>query len=197
MVVEVQNKIYYNIRTIKIGGDTPMKVVNLFAGACSGKSTTAAGLFCKMKQNHLNAELVIEYAKDLIYSNREHMLSDYQEYIFAKQYHRLARLRGKVDFAIVDSPLLFSNVYLVDDFPAKEHFKKYVFGVFDTFDNINIFLERPDQFQQEGRVHNLAESRVVDQKILNMLNDNGIPYTTMKTNEKIVDEIFHSLINIH
>ena len=39
-------------------------VVNYFAGP-AGKSTTAAGLFSKLKQNNINSELVVEWIKSI------------------------------------------------------------------------------------------------------------------------------------
>jgi len=80
-----------------------MKVINLFGGPGSGKSTTAAGLFQKMKLKHMSVELISEYAKKLVYSNRLENMLDQQEYIFAKQNNMLHMLRDKVDFVITDS----------------------------------------------------------------------------------------------
>ena len=47
------------------------RVVNLFAGPGSGKSTTASGLFHLLKLDNKKTELVTEYAKDAIYEQRE------------------------------------------------------------------------------------------------------------------------------
>lgn len=41
-----------------------MKVINLFAGPGSGKSTTCAGVFSKLKLAGVNCEMALEYAKD-------------------------------------------------------------------------------------------------------------------------------------
>ena len=43
-----------------------MIVVNLFAGPGSGKSTTCAGLFSKLKLAGIYCEMVLEYAKELV-----------------------------------------------------------------------------------------------------------------------------------
>ena len=144
-----------------------MKVINLFGGPGSGKSTTAAGLFYFMKLQHLNVELVTEYAKDLLWSGRLQNLLDQQEYIFAKQNHKLHRLRGKVDFAITDSPILLSYAYPkvnqeqknTDKWPALDAFLEFVVKINDTYDNINICLLRPERFETVGREHNLEQSR--------------------------------------
>jgi ATP:corrinoid adenosyltransferase len=67
-----------------------MKVINIFAGPCAGKSTTAAGLFYLMKVSGYNVELVTEYAKDMTWEGRHNILGD-QLYILAKQNRRLER----------------------------------------------------------------------------------------------------------
>ena len=82
-----------------------MKVINLWGGPCSGKTTTAAGLFHKMKMQGLNVALVQEYAQEAIWEQRQALLDD-QIYIFAKQQRRLSRFEGHgLDWVITDSPL--------------------------------------------------------------------------------------------
>ncbi len=42
-------------------------VVNLLGGPGSGKSTTAADVFARLKWQDINCELVTEFAKDLVW----------------------------------------------------------------------------------------------------------------------------------
>ena len=65
-----------------------MIVVNLFAGPGSGKSTTCAGVFSKLKLAGVNCEMALEYAKDKVWENSLDVLDD-QIYVFGKQLHRL------------------------------------------------------------------------------------------------------------
>ena len=168
-----------------------MRVINLYGGPGSGKSTTAAGLFYKMKLNHMSVELVTEYAKDLVYANRLEDMLDQQEYIFAKQNKRLHQLRDHVDWVITDSPLMLSCVYVSNDWPAVSSFKVLVKDIYDTYNNENIFLGRPQQFQEYGRRHNEEESKEIDTVIKDMLEDYCIRYTTIPTDETVVDTIYN------
>jgi len=92
-----------------------MKLINLWGGPGTGKSTTAAGLFSLMKLKGYDVELVPEYAKDLTWEGHHNKLAD-QNYVFAKQHRRIARLvEHDLDYVITDSPLLFTIYYMPED----------------------------------------------------------------------------------
>ena len=140
------------------------KVINLFAGAGSGKSTTASGLFFLMKIHGYKVELVTEYAKELCYEGR---LRDVQQrLILEEQYNRQNRLKGKVDYIITDSPLLLSAVY--DD---DEHIVYSARQLFKRFDNINFFINRVKPFAKYGRLGDLESNKAIDLEIRALLSD--------------------------
>ena len=173
-----------------------MKVINLFGGPGCGKSTTAAHLFVLMKIAGRNVELITEYAKDLLWSDRLDNMLDQQEYIFAKQNYRLHRLRDKVDFAITDSPLLLSCVYPATWWPAYYDFATFVRAANRTYDNINIFINRiPDEekYQNEGRLHSFNESMSLDEKIRQELELSGMPYYEVQLNPEVAQEILEAI----
>jgi ABC-type dipeptide/oligopeptide/nickel transport system ATPase subunit len=169
------------------------KIINLYGGPGSGKSTTAAGLFYFMKLQGLKVELVTEYAKSLVYTNRLTQLLDQQEYIFAKQNSSLHCLRDKVDWVITDSPLLLSCVYVNEDWPLVNTFRELVIGTYNTYDNVSFFLERPNSFQQYGRIHTLEESTKIDQQIRWWLDHTHSPYTEIGTKLESVNQILTTL----
>jgi len=145
-------------------------IINIFGGPGVGKSTVAADLFCKMKRSDYNVELVTEYAKELTYDERFKILEEDQLYIFAKQHRRILRLKDQVDFIITDSPLILSIVYaglnLSNIFNGKI-FQELVLDVNNTYKNINILLERNEdyEYKQEGRYQNKTEALITDRII--------------------------------
>ena len=147
-----------------------MKVINLFGGPGTGKSTTAAALFALMKRNGYNVELITEFAKDLVWTERNKELGD-EIYIFGKMYHKLWRLKGKVDYVINDSPLPFCHYY---DREKIKYFKEFVMNAFNSFDNINFLLKRHFKYQEEGRIQTESEADLVDSDIRSLIETNGI-----------------------
>lgn len=145
-----------------------MRVINLWGPPGAGKSTVAAGLFYKMKVAGCKVELVTEYAKDVVWDNREDLLRD-QLYLLAKQNRRLERLRGKVDWCITDSPILLVLAYMPKDY--YNNFNALTFDVWNSYNNINFVLERNHEYKQDGRVQTEAEAFVIEDKISSILSD--------------------------
>ena len=163
------------------------RVINLLGPPGAGKSTAAAGLFYRMKKEFLSVELVTEYAKDLIYSGAEHRLVD-QAFLFAEQHHRVARLVGKVDYVITDSPLLLSAFYMPEDYPKE--FEAFVMAMNARYDNLNLYLERDHPYKEEGRVHSEIQSRAIDQTLREFLGRHEIAYQTLTTGDDVCDRLY-------
>ncbi len=146
-----------------------MIVINLYGGPGVGKSTMAAELFVKMKKQGYKVELVTEFAKDLVYADETTKLSD-QLIVFAKQHHKIFRLKDKVDYIISDSPLIISKIYNESIHP--DMFNPLVDEIFNSYNNMNYFIKRnKDFFQEYGRVHDLNQSLEIDNIILGMLEE--------------------------
>jgi molybdopterin-guanine dinucleotide biosynthesis protein len=143
-----------------------MKIINLYGGPGSGKSTMAAYIFSELKERGYNAELVTEYAKDLTWQKSMAVL-DNQLYVFAKQHHRIWRLKDQVEFVVTDAPLLNSLIYG----ESTETFKRLVIEQFHSFESINIFLQRVKPYNPSGRSQSEDEAKEIDVKTLKMLED--------------------------
>ena len=172
-----------------------MLVINLFGGPGSGKSSTAAGVFNLLKKKGVNCEYVHEEAKEFTWEGRVKTLAC-QPYIFGKQMRDQWRLKGQVDIAITDSPILLSLAYVGPEWP--ESFKTYVVDQFNCFNNFNIFLRRSREYNHVGRSQTEMEAKKLDWKILEILLDTETKYSILDADEtvetKIVDLIHRPLM---
>lgn len=169
-----------------------MIVINLFAGPGSGKSTTCAGVYSKLKLAGVNCEMALEYAKDKVWENSLDVLDD-QIYVFAKQLHRLNCLKGKVDVIITDSPILLSIIYNKE---VNVYFDDLVIEQFNRFKSLNYYVVRDNTFDSMGRLHNYEESIEKDEQIKVLLNKYNIPYTLVYKDtsvETIVNDVMKVL----
>lgn len=167
-------------------------VVNLFAGPGVGKSTTAARIFAELKMHGVNCEMALEFAKDKVWEESFKTMDD-QIYIFGKQFHKIWRLKDKVDVIICDSPLPISIVY---DKENSEAFHTLIMEQFNKFDNYNVLLTRSGEYQKEGRVQTEEEAKEVDEIVKKVLKEYNIVHrvmpidgAAMKITERILEEL--------
>lgn len=157
-----------------------MRVINILGGPGIGKSTMAAKIFYKLKEMGLNAELVTEVAKDIVYEEQLKILKD-QLYVFSKQNRRMERLRGKVDFIVTDSPGILALAYQVPDYYPT--FEPLVVDVFNSYNNINFMLSRHFSFKTDGRAHDEDTSKDIDTNIKSILEKHSIPYFNLSSDQ--------------
>ena len=171
-----------------------MKVINLYAGPSSGKSTTATGIFYTLKSKYnINCEYVSEYAKVLAWENNTTIIGD-QLYVTAKQNRGLERLRGKVDYAITDSPLLLGIHYSTNYF--LKSYEAMVVDLFNSYDNINFFINRKKEYNPHGRFQNKEQAMQADVAIKNLLITKNIMFTEVDGDSFAVDKIIKMLDDV-
>jgi len=171
-----------------------MKVINLFGPPGAGKSTTAAGLFFKMKVCKIidSVELITEFAKDLVYAGRFKELNNNQLYITVKQYSRMERLRGQVDYMITDSPLILGIIYKPDNY--FNNYDSLLNELHNSFDNVNIVINRVKEYKSYGRMQTEEESDKIAIKIKRFLDYNKIKYYVVDGNEQAPNTILDILL---
>lgn len=167
------------------------QVINIFGGPGAGKSTTAAGVFYKLKQRGLNVELVTEYAKDMTWENRMNILSD-QLYVLAKQHRRVARLEDKVDWIVTDAPFILGLVYVEPTY--LKTFEPLVLELWERYNNHCFMLDRKNlAYQNVGRNQDQLGAMELDDKLHRLLTSRRIPYREIITSDSAVDEIIAHL----
>jgi len=171
-----------------------MKVINLFGGPGVGKSTVAADLFALMKREGASVELVNEYAKEITWEGHLSYLDD-EFYVLAHQNRRLVRLKGKVEYVITDSPILLGLAYVPPDY-YPQYFNKFIHEVWNSYDNINIVLQRESKkYIETGRNQKYDEALIKDRMMVSLLEGNKDKYISVyvdrTTKYEIVEYVKH------
>lgn len=155
-----------------------MIVVNFFSGPGAGKSTLAAGVFSQLKMKGVNAELVTEFAKDMTWEKNQKALSN-QVYMLGNQLQRIYRCQDQVDVIVTDSPLLLNIIYNHDPLLGAS-FSSLVVDLFQSYNNINYFIKRIKEYNPAGRNETKEEAVEIDSKLLQLLDDNKIPFRILE-----------------
>lgn len=165
-----------------------MLLVNLYGSPGAGKSTTRADVFRKLKQLDFNCEEIYEQAKWFTWEKRD-MALKVQPYLFGKQLRDTEILKGQVDIAITDSPLLLCEYYgrKYCDYP--ESFYTAVRDISANFDNLNFFIHRTKKYNPAGRNQTEEESKACAYELLTMLNKLDVPYKGVDGNVNAADTI--------
>ena len=176
------------------------KIINLFGGPGIGKSSIASGLTYKLKKKHITCDNPYEFPKVLAWDENHSAIKD-QLYVLANQHRGIVKSFGKVDYIILDSPILLSlvyrSVYKGTEYPATlygESFDKMVLDIHNQYDTLNIVLKRTEGgFNEKERYQSLEESKELDLAIENTLIKNNIPYQSVEVGEDTVKNILKIL----
>lgn len=175
------------------------KVINIFGGPGVGKSTVAAGLFFRMKCSQMSVELVPEFAKALTYEKRFDVLTNDQVYIFANQHRMIQTVAEEVEYVIVDSPLLLTQIYFNKESNLSDLnlLMPLVIGMFHKYPNQNFLLTRnPDlEYQDYGRNQTIEQAHGIDDKVARYLKQHSINHRTLMASESAVELILQDILN--
>ena len=170
-------------------------IVNLFGAPGAGKSTGAAYIFSKIKMAGVNAELVTEFAKDKVWEESKEVFNN-QIYIFGKQSFKISRVMNKVDVIITDSPIILSSFYNSDEM-IQEELDALVMKTFNSYNNMNYFIERVKPYQEKGRFQTEAESDQIADEVSTLLDEKEVDYEVIAGDTEgydyIVQQILHKL----
>jgi len=176
------------------------KIINIFGGPGIGKSTTAAKIYHDLQMNGYECDLPYEFPKQVAWEENRSQITD-QLFIFAGQHRNIVRSYGKVDYIILDSPILLSLVYknlYNEGFPSSlygNEFDRMALGIFKSYDNINFNIERNKMdYITEGRFQSYDESVMIDNRITSILVDNQIDFIPIKQTKDIADRIVEHIL---
>lgn len=178
-------------------------IINLFAGPGGGKSSIAGGLLHKLKKKHCSCDAPYEFPKMLAWDNNGEAIKD-QLYVIANQHRGIAKSFNKVDYIIVDSPILLSLVYKNyyaknnDEYPSCLYGKEFddlILSMHQYYKTLNIVLVRSKEtdHNEKERYHDLQQSIDIDKKIKSILIDNNIQYYEVNVDDDPLNEILNLL----
>lgn len=173
------------------------KIVCLWGGPGTGKSTACAGIFSKLKTLGYNVEMNREYIKDWVWEKRRVLPGD-QVYITAKQARKeVLYMREGLDFIVTDSPLALTTFYgdIYDKYERENQACRAVVKQHHAickdlgYKVEHFFLGRTKQYNQAGRNEDETTARQYDVRIRQFLHDYPIKYREVTCDEKTEDSI--------
>lgn len=178
-----------------INNNKNLTVINLWGGASSGKSTVASGLYHLMKLRKHRVELISEFAKQMVWEKQHSSVFENQLLILAKQEQRQKVLVDQVSTCITDSPILMGLAYKPELY--YESFDALTKEVFDSYNNINIFLNRFSGYDPVGRNQTYEEALEKDMEIKTILDSYDLEYYIIDADYlahiKIYEKLFGEL----
>ncbi len=162
------------------------RIICLYGGPNSGKSTTCSGLHHFIKLAGRGAEMNREYIKEWVWEGRSPQDGD-QNYFFAKQARKeRVLMKNSIEFIITDSPLILGLYYgsqrdrfeqmstALEPALRQQHIAAQFYGYkIDHF----LILRDPDQtYDPNGRYETAGEATECDTGIKWMLESKGISY---------------------
>lgn len=166
----------------------------MFAGPSGGKSTAASELYVELKKNHIECELISEFAKQLILEGNHSGIQN-QLYLLGNQLHRQMCAYSHTDVVITDSPILLCAIYRQED---SRFLKDISIEQHNKFNNLNILLKRGDGYthSMSGRIHSIVESIGIDKKIKSLLIENNIKFMEHDNFTHGISDIASLVMNI-
>lgn len=176
------------------------KIINLFSGPGCGKTAIASGLLYELKKRHISCDAPYEFPKLLAWDDNHSAIKD-QLYVIANQHRGIVKSFGKVDYIILDSPILLSLIYksYYDglEYPSNlytESFDKMVLDIHSQYDNLNILLKRGvGGYNEKERYQSFDESIELDFMIQQTLDVNGIEYVEVNVDDNTIEQILKFL----
>lgn len=165
------------------------KIVNLYGGPGTGKSTIAAKAFALLKEGGVNAELVTEYVKQWAWEGRQPVNYD-QFYFFGKQTRREYSLFGKVDVIVTDSPIAI-NAYYAQVYGSPQQaalFRQMLLEyqrmcAEEGHKHEHIFIERVKAYNPAGRYQTEDQAKAIDAELRTFLKQMGLSTITTPGDE--------------
>ena len=169
-------------------------LVNLYGGPGAGKSTLATRVYSALKMSNVNAEYVPEFAKEITWQERFHILQN-QMLVTGTQIQRILDLKDKVDVIVTDSPMEMGRFYMDREIMARAVTAEAQIASIG-FSELNYFVRRDDTYLEKGRTQSRSEATEIDDNILAYLRSFQRPYTDVQKTEAHAERIVTDVLSI-
>lgn len=179
------------------------RIICLWGGPGTGKSTTCAGVYNLLKKAGINAEMNREYVKDWVWEGRNIQPGD-QTYIMSKQIRKdRVLMKAGVDVIITDSPaalaVYYGNKYdpYEQAYPACKAIlqQHHEYCKDNGYKADHIFLVRKKAYNPAGRLQTEDQAKEIDIELRSLLTELQINYKVLECDESIERKIFCRIID--
>jgi hypothetical protein len=175
------------------------KIINLYGGPSTGKSTSAAYLFYRLKHEGKNVELVREYIKSWAWEKRE--INHYDQfYFFGKQSRQESMLYGKVDYIVTDCPVMmgsyYGSIYCPETVATGVKLATQAFysqAAQDGNQHYHVFLNRTKAYNPAGRFQTEEQAKGMDPEIKLYLMSMNLPLIECGTDEESLKSLLEQI----
>lgn len=165
------------------------RVVNLYGGPGSGKSTMAWHLAAELKYRGVNVEYVHEWVKLAAWEQRPAIFWQAQQHIYGNQSWLLECTAKGADIIVTDCPLLMGLAYMDTNRPDYTYFEEVVYADYARYDNLNIFVNRVKPYNPKGRNQTETDAKVKDKEIFSLLEEFSVDFRVTKGERAGVEHV--------
>ncbi|MGE5329312.1 MAG: hypothetical protein ACM3KR_07385 [Deltaproteobacteria bacterium] len=169
-------------------------VVNLIGGPGLLKSALAAHAFAELKYLGIEAELVLEPAKEHVWEGTLTKLEN-KVVLLGEQVKRIDRCHRQVQVIVTDGPIIDCAYYKPEHY--SENYVNFVIEQFRRYRNLNFLVKRIEggPYSSNGRTQiNVEKAKIVDPKALEVLKRFDIPYEEIEASRKSIDFIVEKIL---
>ena len=160
----------------------PTRVINVIGGPGCDKSLITSAIVLYLKLNDKTIEVIPDFAKSLVWQQNFEVLKN-QYFIAQRQYEMLSLLDGQIQYLVTECSLpqvLYYNENYLDNICDIGKTRTQILDWYNQCNNINIVVERGERkYIRTGRFQDEDQARAVDRGMLELLDREGLPYTSL------------------
>lgn len=175
----------------------PTRVINVIGGPGCDKSVITSAIVLYLKLRERTVEVIPDFAKSLVWQQNFEVLKN-QYFIAQRQFEMLSLLDGQIQFLLTECSLpqvLYYNENYLDNICDIGKTRTQILDWYNQCNNVNIFIERGERkYIRTGRFQDEEQARAVDRGLLELLDREGLPYTTLPADVDTINAFAATLL---